>query len=81
MTTQWAKLWGYIDFKMTANDNAPTQPKFNLGITGIIHNVFQSDQTTKQKNEKLLENNNDFPREGGGGGWGLPLHGKFHENN
>ena len=35
--------------------NALTEPKFELGITVIIHNVFQSDQTTKYF--KLLETN------------------------
>ena len=44
-------------FKMAANENALTQPKFELGITGIIQNVFQGDYTTKQKIEKLLETN------------------------
>ena len=38
--------------KVAANANALTQPKFELGITGIIHNVFQGDKTTKQKKEK-----------------------------
>ena len=56
---------------MAANENAPTQPTFELGISGIIHNVFQGDKTTKHKFEKL------FPREGAG----VTLHGKFHENN
>ena len=37
------KLWGFVDFKMAANEDALTQPKFELGITGIIHNVFQGD--------------------------------------
>ena len=39
-----------MDFKIAANENALTQPKFELGITGhgIIHNVFQGDYTTKQ---------------------------------
>ena len=55
--TQWPKSWGYVDFKMAGNENALTQPKFELGISGIIHNVFQGDKTTKQKFEKLLENN------------------------
>ena len=32
-----------MDFKMAANENAITQPKIELGITGIIHNVFQGD--------------------------------------
>ena len=32
--------WGFVDFKMAANENALTQPKFELGITGIIHNLF-----------------------------------------
>ena len=45
--TYWAKLWGFVDFKMAANENDLTQPKFELGITGIIHNVFQGDLTTK----------------------------------
>ena len=35
--------------------------KFELGMTGIIHNVFrisfQGDWTTNKKNEKLLEKN------------------------
>ena len=35
--------WGFVDFKMAANEIALTQPKFELGITGIIHNVFQGD--------------------------------------
>ena len=30
-----------MEFKMAANENALTQPKFELGITDIIHNVFQ----------------------------------------
>ena len=42
---------------MAANENALTQPTFELGISGIIHNVFQGDYTTKQKFEKLLEKN------------------------
>ena len=40
---------------MPANENALTQPKFELGICGIIQDVFQGDYTTKQKFEKLLE--------------------------
>ena len=39
--TQWAKSWGFVDFKMDANENALTQPTFEPGITGIIQNVFQ----------------------------------------
>ena len=31
---------------MAANENALTQPKFELGISGIIHNVIQG--TTKK---------------------------------
>ena len=31
------------DFKMAAIENALTQPKFELGICGIIQNVFQDD--------------------------------------
>ena len=55
--TQCPKSWGYVDFKMPTNENALTQPKFELGICGIIHDVFQGDYTTKQKFEKLLETN------------------------
>ena len=33
---------------MMANVNALTQPKFELGITGIKQNVFQGVYTTKQ---------------------------------
>ena len=54
---------------MAANENALTQPKFELGITGIINNVFQGDQTTKQIFLKLLEKIDYFPREGG---WEIP---------
>ena len=32
-----------VDFKMAANENALTQPKFELGITVVIQNVFQGD--------------------------------------
>ena len=64
---------------MAANENALTQPKFELGITGIIQNVFQGDKTTKQKTKNCWEKINYFPREGGRVG-GLPLHEKFHEN-
>ena len=55
--TQRPKSWGYVDFKMAANENALTQPKFELGICGIIQDVFQGDYTTKQKFRKLLEKN------------------------
>ena len=41
--TKWTKSWGYVDFKMAANENALTQPKFDLGICGIIQNLFQGD--------------------------------------
>ena len=41
---------------MHANEHALTQPKFELGICGIIQVVFQGDYTTTQKFEKLLEN-------------------------
>ena len=47
--TLWPKSWSYVDFKMA------TQPKFELGICGIIQNVFQDDKTIEQKFEKLLE--------------------------
>ena len=33
----------YVDFKMAANENALTQPKYELGICSIIQNVFQGD--------------------------------------
>ena len=42
---------------MAANENGLTQPKFELGIFGIIQNVFQRAYTTKQRFEKLLEKN------------------------
>ena len=48
---------------MAANENALTQPKFELGICGIIQDVFQGDYTTKQKFEKLFST---------GGGRGYP---------
>ena len=38
-----------MDFKMAANENALTQLKFKLGITGIIQNVFQGVYTKRQK--------------------------------
>ena len=41
--TQWPKPWGYVDFKMAANENALTQPNFELGICGIKQNVFHGD--------------------------------------
>ena len=41
-------MMGFVDFKMAANEEALTQPKFELGITGIIENLFQGDKTTKQ---------------------------------
>ena len=49
---------------MAANENALTQPKFELRISGIIHNVFQGDQTTKFVWKQI----DYFPREGGVGG-------------
>ena len=40
---------------MAGNENDLTQPKFELGNTGIIQDVFQGDKTTKQnKNKKLF---------------------------
>ena len=71
---------------MAANENALTQPKFELGISGIIHNVFQGDQTTKQILKKIVGKQIIIFHAtlvlmvllvGGG----VPLHGKFHENN
>ena len=37
------KIKNYVDFNMAANENALTQPKFELGINGIIQNVFHGD--------------------------------------
>ena len=37
---------------MAGNEIALTQPKFKLGITGIIQNVFQGYKTTEQKKSK-----------------------------
>ena len=63
---------------MAANENALTQPKFELGISGIIHNVFQGDYTTKQIFKKIVEQKLIiFHGRGAGGG---ALHGKFHGN-
>ena len=42
-TQKVTKSWGYVELKMAANENALTQPKFGLGISGIIQNVFQGD--------------------------------------
>ena len=41
--TYWAKSSVYRDFKMASNENALTQTKCEIGITGIIQNVFQGD--------------------------------------
>ena len=59
---------------MAANENVLTQPKFELGITGIIQMCFRAIRPQNKKNEKLLEKL--FSTEGGGGTppW------KFHEN-
>ena len=62
---------------MAANENALTQPKFELGISGIIHNVFQGDQNKKRIFLKIVGKKiNYFPREGDGGGgtppWKIP---------
>ena len=73
--TQWAKSWGYVDFKMAANDNALNQQKLELVITGIIQNVFQANYTTNKKLKHCWKKINYFPREGGGGGtppWKIP---------
>ena len=48
---------------MAADENALTQPKFELGICGMIQDVFQVDYTTKQKFEKLLAKNLLFSTE------------------
>ena len=48
---------------MPTNENALTRPKFELGICGIIQDVFQGYYTTKQTIEKLLKKINYFPRE------------------
>ena len=63
--------------QVPANENALTQPKFELGICGIIQDVFQGDYSIKQNLEKLLEKNLLFST-GGERGGGVPLHGKFH---
>ena len=63
---------------MAANENALTQPKFELGITGIIHNLFQGDTTTKQIFLKIVLQKLIIFH---GRGAGVPLHGKFHGNN
>ena len=47
---------------MADNENALTQPKFDLGICGIIQNVFQGGYTTKQKIENCWKDINHFPR-------------------
>ena len=39
---------------MAANENALIQPKFELGMNGIIQDVFQGDWTTKQKKWKIV---------------------------
>ena len=54
-------------------------PKFELGISGIIHNVLRAIRPQNRFFKKLLEKQNHFPREGRGGGGGVPLHGKFHD--
>ena len=41
--TQWPKSWVYVGFKMAANKIALTHLQFELGICGIIQNVFQGD--------------------------------------
>ena len=52
------KLWRrFVEFKMPTNENALTQPNFELGICGIIQDVFQGDYTTKQNFEIFLEKN------------------------
>ena len=60
--------------KFATNENALTQPKFEIGITGIIQNVFQGDYTTKQKQTIVGKQINYFPREGAGGTppWKIP---------
>ena len=35
INTQWAKSWSNGDFKMAANENALTQPKFDIGICSL----------------------------------------------
>ena len=46
---------------MAANENALTQPKFELGNTGIKQNVFLGVLTTKQKIENCWKKINYFP--------------------
>ena len=42
---------------MAVNENALTQPKFQLGITGIVHNVFGAIRPQNRFLKKLLEKN------------------------
>ena len=57
---------------MAANENALTQPKFELGITGIIHNLFQGDYTTKQIFKKIIGKKLIIFHGRGAGGGGTP---------
>ena len=76
--TQSPKSWGNVDFKMPTDENALTQTKFELGISGIIHNVFQGDQTTRRNFFKIVGNKLIIFH--GKVGGGVHLHGKFHGN-
>ena len=44
--THWPKSWGYVDFNMAANENALTQPKFELlyfwWYLGISQNLIET---------------------------------------
>ena len=64
---------------MDTNENALNQPKFELGIYGIIQDVFQGDYTIKQNLKIVGKKLIIF--HGRGAGVGLLFHGKFHENN
>ena len=57
---------------MAANENALTQPKFELGIVVSYKMCFRAILPQKQNLKNCWKKINYFPREGGG---------KFHENN
>ena len=67
---------GFRGLQDGANENALTQPKFVLGITVIMQNVFQGDKTTKQIFLKIVGKNQLFSTGGAGGGgsppWKIP---------
>ena len=56
---------------MAANENVSTQPKFEIGITGIIQNVCSGQLDHKTEKLKNCSKTNNY----------FPLEVKFHENN